>query len=472
MSSLDELLRIDKNIDWDLFISRHQDYSPAFAYLIVASLIPQTWFSRSTGLKFAFTYFKRVGDEYYWSLSESQHLKEILDNKGKIDRHFYIKLIKKAELHCQDLTNWSLNIRKKDFSNKTNRQLGVLFKAYWQKLRNASAFMLVKHNLNRILEKRIQDKLSQLSASELFDKLLTPSKDTLIIQANKHLSKLALKTIISPRVIEKWLNMYGWIEMFTWIGKPLTRAEVNRKINKLKEERSAKKEKQKIISLKQQFKNNSSLLSEIEALQYLLYFHTYEIESLFASHYWCRGLLTEISSRIGIPFEDYPFAVYPEILNALRGVPINKKRILKRRNNQYAIYLIDEKVTLIEGKDFLRAKSNIFAKQIRQTELKGRTAFQGQVKGRAIIVKTVRDFVKVKSGGIIVSPMTTTDFTPYLKNVKAIVTDEGGVTCHAAIVAREFGIPCIVGTKVATKILKDGDLLEVDANNGVIRKLN
>ena len=67
--------------------------------------------------------------------------------------------------------------------------------------------------------------------------------------------------------------------------------------------------------------------------------------------------------------------------------------------------------------------------------------------------------------------MTIPDFLPAMKKAVAFVTDEGGILCHAAIVAREFKKPCIVGTKFATKILKDGDYVEVDANNGVVRLL-
>ena len=55
------------------------------------------------------------------------------------------------------------------------------------------------------------------------------------------------------------------------------------------------------------------------------------------------------------------------------------------------------------------------------------------------------------------------------RKAKAIVTDEGGITCHAAIVSRELGKVCVVGTKIATQIFKDGDMVEVDANKGVVR---
>ena len=78
---------------------------------------------------------------------------------------------------------------------------------------------------------------------------------------------------------------------------------------------------------------------------------------------------------------------------------------------------------------------------------------------------------KFKRGDILVSPATNPNILPVMKIAAAIITDEGGITCHAAIVSREFKIPCVVGTKIATKVLKDGDLVEVDAEKGVVRKL-
>jgi pyruvate,water dikinase len=68
--------------------------------------------------------------------------------------------------------------------------------------------------------------------------------------------------------------------------------------------------------------------------------------------------------------------------------------------------------------------------------------------------------------------MTRVEFVPLMRLSKAIITDEGGLACHAAIVSREMGLPAIIGTKIATKILKDGDLVEIDANNGIVTILN
>lgn len=67
--------------------------------------------------------------------------------------------------------------------------------------------------------------------------------------------------------------------------------------------------------------------------------------------------------------------------------------------------------------------------------------------------------------------MTTTNFVPILSKVSAIVTDEGGITCHAAIISREMNIPCVIGTRSATKAFKDGDIVRVDADNGTVTKV-
>ena len=83
----------------------------------------------------------------------------------------------------------------------------------------------------------------------------------------------------------------------------------------------------------------------------------------------------------------------------------------------------------------------------------------------------MKDTVNFKPGEILVALMTTPEVVPVMKKAAAIVTDEGGLTCHAAIVSRELQTPCVVGTKYATKIFKNSDLIEVDAYRGIARKL-
>lgn len=105
------------------------------------------------------------------------------------------------------------------------------------------------------------------------------------------------------------------------------------------------------------------------------------------------------------------------------------------------------------------------------TEVRGTMACKGKVTGVVRIVNKPEDMSKMNEGDILVSVATTPSIVPAMQKAAAFVTNEGGLTCHAAIVAREMKKPCIIGTKIATEVFKDGDLIEVDANAGVVRKI-
>ncbi|MFH1316074.1 MAG: PEP-utilizing enzyme [Candidatus Woesearchaeota archaeon] len=95
-------------------------------------------------------------------------------------------------------------------------------------------------------------------------------------------------------------------------------------------------------------------------------------------------------------------------------------------------------------------------------------------------VKTIRGTVQIirdvstevfDKGNILVTSMTRPEFVPLMRKAKAIVTDEGGITCHAAVVSRELGIPCVIGTKIASKAIKDGSEIEIDLEKGIVREV-
>jgi pyruvate,water dikinase len=100
--------------------------------------------------------------------------------------------------------------------------------------------------------------------------------------------------------------------------------------------------------------------------------------------------------------------------------------------------------------------------------LQGQGAAPGIATGRVAIIREAKDTGSVKEGDILVTKMTNPDMVPAMRKVAAIVTDEGGMTCHAAIVSRELGTPAVVGTKTATHILKNGQLITVDGEKGFI----
>lgn len=104
-------------------------------------------------------------------------------------------------------------------------------------------------------------------------------------------------------------------------------------------------------------------------------------------------------------------------------------------------------------------------------EVRGIAASSGRTKGKVRLVLSEKDFSRFKPGMILVSRATSPAWTPLIAIAKAVVTDLGGSLSHAAIVSREFGIPCVVGTERGTVFFKDGDLVEVDADEGVVRKV-
>ncbi|HOB59089.1 MAG TPA: phosphoenolpyruvate synthase [Methanoregulaceae archaeon] len=100
--------------------------------------------------------------------------------------------------------------------------------------------------------------------------------------------------------------------------------------------------------------------------------------------------------------------------------------------------------------------------------VKGQGASPGMATGRVVVIRDVKDTGSVKAGDILVTKMTNPDMVPAMQKVAAIVTDEGGMTCHAAIVSRELGTPAVVGTRNATSLLKPGQLVTVDGEKGFI----
>ena len=107
----------------------------------------------------------------------------------------------------------------------------------------------------------------------------------------------------------------------------------------------------------------------------------------------------------------------------------------------------------------------------RVAEVRGRVAYQGKVQGVARVIVHVHDVSAMHEGEILISNMTHPDYMSAIYKARGIVTDEGGIVCHAAIISRELKIPCVIGTGDATKIFKTGDRVEVDAEAGVVRRI-
>ncbi len=160
-----------------------------------------------------------------------------------------------------------------------------------------------------------------------------------------------------------------------------------------------------------------------------------------------------------------------ELSNYLTSKILPIESVLAERNNGYAIVFTHGHFNNCSGQTVLEIERLVAQKFSDSKMLKGKTAYPGFVVGHVAIVFDPFNAPNFKDGDILVTGMTRPEFLPLMKKAGAFVTDAGGMLSHAAITARELKKPCVVGTEVATKMLNDGDLVEVDAAKGTIRKI-
>ncbi len=166
-------------------------------------------------------------------------------------------------------------------------------------------------------------------------------------------------------------------------------------------------------------------------------------------------VIKSLASYLNLSVKTLNHIMASEINLALETGNLEKLEIAKRFNKQWSLVLHDKKIEL-----YFKDLTPVLQK-INVNEIKGKVAFNSGEVIKGIVGQD-----------ILVVAMTTPDMVPKMKKMKAVITDEGGILSHAAITAREFKIPTIIGTKIGTQILKNGDLVEVDANNGVVKVIN
>jgi phosphohistidine swiveling domain-containing protein len=166
-----------------------------------------------------------------------------------------------------------------------------------------------------------------------------------------------------------------------------------------------------------------------------------------------RGIATELATRT------FWFEYRDLIFKTAEILPI-----LKKRKQADMIFVTSQSFYL--DYSALRERTTPIAVA---REIKGTPAAGGIYRGRVRKIFVSQDFIKFKSGEILVTAMTRPEFLLIMKKAGAIITDEGSLTSHAAIIARELKKPCIVGTRNATRLLKDGDLVEINADQGIVK---
>ena len=202
------------------------------------------------------------------------------------------------------------------------------------------------------------------------------------------------------------------------------------------------------------------------------FFEEFRKESLNPLHEQVLEKIWKAAEKItGINYQDFSYFTPDELGRIFKGQDYPDQKEIEKRKQSCVFYDQDDKIVFNYDPDYSKKLGikEIDASNIE--ELKGEIACQGKARGKVCIVNKPYEMSKFKPGNILVSINTTPDLMPVLAKSSAIVTDEGGIMCHAAIVSRELNVPCIIGTKYATRFLKDGDEIEVNAAKGIVRKL-
>lgn len=237
---------------------------------------------------------------------------------------------------------------------------------------------------------------------------------------------------------------------------------------------SIKSDQLKLIKNQQQLMRDLSLTKDektiVKLAQKVAFVKPYRRLLQSQAYFNFEPILREIARRLKLSLAQARFLLPKEIKKYLAGAKvdeaaINQRMIFSVYFNRYG------QRNILSGK---RAHQHwLTVEKDRQNynvkKVSGSTAFPGKARGTVVVINMPADMSKMKQGSILVSSATSPNLMPAIRQAAAIVTDEGGITCHAAIVSRELKIPCVIGTKFATKALKDGCIVEVDANQAIVK---
>ena len=239
-------------------------------------------------------------------------------------------------------------------------------------------------------------------------------------------------------------NKAGWVKVRDGFSDPFTPKE----IEKMRKEIGPVHKFPKV-------KIPKKLKGLFNQVQELVFLRTERTDVFYQLYFQARPLLKELAKKHNLSFKDME---YYRAKSFIYGKA--------EKFSQSCSFAFDGKNVLFQDLPIITDVNSV------KQDISGTIAFRGKLVGIVKIVKNTGELDKVKQGDVLVTQMTFPSFIPAMNRASAFVTDEGGITCHAAIVAREMSKPCIIGTKNATKLLNDGDLVEVDANKGTVKILN
>lgn len=366
------------------------------------------------------------------------------------------------------------------------------------------AFAACQPQYTALVERHIKSKLpNSLSAPEkdqIFLTLIQSERTTPLVQEELAWERLVYKLVKKfkgrlPRLsaysyneLEKHATKYGlmvaadglapWDKKFLF-KKLISQARSNHGSNDVLKDWNAhqkriKNEKRKIIQKFRISPKVVKLCKEIAELGYVRL--CLRVQGwMLITYVLTNELFSQLPQHVPYTTRQIECTRLKELTKIFKGDYSLSKRELDSRYELAFFGLLQRKEVFWHGEQAKRMIKKLIAPIDGSMKvLRGQIGWRGSVRGRAYVFKwntknLARDIKKMPWGGILVAGQTRPQLMPAIKKASAIITDEGGVLSHAAIVSREIRKPSVIGTKFATHVLKTGDLVEVDANRGFVR---
>jgi phosphohistidine swiveling domain-containing protein/transcriptional regulator with XRE-family HTH domain len=389
-------------------------------------------------------------------------------------------------------------IGERNLHELTNRRLIEVHDEFLDVIltRNSSSSIIDGFALgtDRLLEERIKHAYDthptiaeKYRFSEVFSALTVPSHSSFVRDAELDLFKLILRKREHPEhtkeLIREYRDRYFWIKNNYVDANILTVSYFEEEIARIEtSDLNIEAEIQRISSLPHENKKKKELFLNVLNLDAETLFLITVTEdftqwqderkkaSMFTAHYATR-ILDEIGRRTNIPTNLLKYLSPREVSRMFIDTPPTTP--LKERQKCSVAYWDVAGHEIISGDTVHEINKRVLGEKKTDEvhDFRGMTASLGKAQGRVKILKSVKEIHRIEPGDVLVAVMTRPDYVPAMKKACAIVTDEGGITSHAAIVSRELKIPCVIGTKIATRVLHDGDLVQVNADHGLVKIL-
>jgi len=418
-------------------------------------------------------------DRYDYYVKES----EWNDCLEKLSKHLLKDSVVLQKKYFENLAEKFLSVSKKvynaDLKKWTDKKMSNWFKNFLKIYSLYSWYVFTPFSLESKIYPELLEKLNKKypkKVNEYLEIISTPIKNNQLLEQQLDLLKISLLEN-KDKELDKHIKKYFWIPVNNINDNSWDKKYFLEQIKQFKDAKSEIKKRKE--DLKDRKKNFDQFLKKIKSnkdiynLSKLINFYVSLRDD--SRDIWRQVLCyinpfyIEISRRANLRKDGSLNMLNEEIFDFLESGKIPKD--LSKRDKRHAVSFKDGDLKIIvndlEIKDLQRnlLKSNL------SLELKGFSAYKGVVSGRVRLIKNKEDLKSLQDGEILVSHHTSPDYLLAMKKSIAFVTDEGGVTSHAAIIARELKIPCITATVNASSILKTGDEVEVDADNGVVRIL-